>query len=483
MALNDYRALFIRDQLGGTFSRGAWLEALPLSNLLVPRFEFAARSVDLSPDSTKFRFALRAPASLGAICLAWTNLTPDATVDIEFLSSADASLHAASLTPIPDDPDPWRSPSVFHVLPGEAAGVKYVDVAFDDQGNPAGYVQLSLCFVGSSFQPSINYSPDGNGLSFRSDAIVSPTLSATSDAVSDKAERRVWRAPWQYLDEAEVYGGDGFAALRAFRRGALVVAIPQADASPLVMQRKAFVGQVTSRDPISQAAPAYDSFGLEVTEVMGPRPIVIEGAFVGVPTDAMTMADYPPATEASVFVPLDAMIARDYPATSAAGAAAYPPANTMTAADYPPRVAIGAVGRPPLDAMSATDFVIIPAAGKSVAIPSDIVVAVDYALDVQSGATVLVPLDAMEATDYSPISGAATIVEITTDAMTAADYAPDVSTGTAAVLPVDAMTAADYVPAFGGGASVAVSAADAMTMTDYSPRVPGFSSAFDGGFQ
>lgn len=166
---------------GATLSTGSWAAALPLDNLKSYR-RTPARSTDATAASTKFRFALAEPMHVGALALAFTNASVDATYRWRLFSDAgftdviydSGTLDLYPAGTIPQGQIPWGAPNwwtakpreaeierfqrnIIHVL-STATYARYGDFQLTDTANADGYFEAARLMVAQAFAPSRNAS-------------------------------------------------------------------------------------------------------------------------------------------------------------------------------------------------------------------------------------------------------------------------------------------------------------------------------------
>ena len=164
-----------------TLTGGAWAGALPLTNLASREPWRVARSTNATQAATQFDVDMGKLHSLRCFALGNHNLSLAGKWRIQIGTAAgladvyDSAWQAAwalsfdadlleweSLTyweGVVDDPAAYAGypyPALY-VLPTWANG-RYVRILIDDEGNPAGYVQIGQLFVGGGLQPTYSAS-------------------------------------------------------------------------------------------------------------------------------------------------------------------------------------------------------------------------------------------------------------------------------------------------------------------------------------
>ncbi len=484
----DGSALYLYDSQSddAALSGGNWLPSLPLKHLQDPRLERIARSVDVSPASTRFDVVLRRPVETAVIYLGWTNLTELAKARVRFWP--DASLTGATdydsgwvgnLVPADDDPD--RGPSLYLML-DQPRLARFITIEIDDSLNFADHIDIGRLIIGRYVKPSFNYSYDGNAFNFVSRAIVASTLSG-EEMVWDRAEPRTFTMGFQYLPEDEIFT-DFYRMLRTLKRGGEVVVIPRPDAGALELQRRSFLGRAVNRDPIAQAVVRRGHVSLEIREVMGLAPVTgAHGAVILLPVDTLRIRNFAPAAEVytAIYLPADVHDVEDFEPAIRTAAVVTLPVDWMHIADHAPLAGSGAIVELPADALHVADYGLIVACGASVLVPVDALAVRDFALAAIAGATVRLPADEMAWADFTPSIGEPTLVFVPADSLQVEDFAPAVRTGATVMLSVDVLTVSDFKPRAGGGASMAIPA-DNLTVEDNPVRIPAFNAGFGAGF-
>jgi len=161
-------------------SAGAWNAGFPRSELQQYSVKRQARTVDAAAASTVLRFALAAPAYIGALGFVATNASQDATYRYRLFSDAGFAAAIAdsgtrALYPsgtIPFGQIPFGGPNWWTGQPTEAELARfqrnaihvlanriyaqYGELQITDTGNAAGYFRAGRVFVGSVFQSQWN---------------------------------------------------------------------------------------------------------------------------------------------------------------------------------------------------------------------------------------------------------------------------------------------------------------------------------------
>lgn len=272
------------------FSGGSWQTGLPLTNLADPRLWRVARSVDADPANTKFMVSLTQEESFLALVLGPMNVTTAYEYRIRaYTDGTFSSIIAGSDTDwvnpfggtagdalslewenqwfwlgIEPFDDEERGIFLIHIYP-ELVTSSHWSFEIKDENNPDGYIEAGRLFMPSSLTPSINYSPDGNGLGFLDKSLRTDLLGG-GEEVDRRLNPRVFRFAIPILPDDEVYR-EVYKYLRAAGFDGEVFVIPNPDDPADIMQNRAFLGRMTQMDPITQLAANYAGFGAEIKEI------------------------------------------------------------------------------------------------------------------------------------------------------------------------------------------------------------------------
>lgn len=150
---------------------GGWQAGFGISSVTTRGYDTMARSTDATAANTQFILDLGATRNIRSVGIFGHNLTTNATLEINVgTSSGGAQAYDGSATtcwPMSTlqsamasygvEDDSWYSDNwpVIQVLPSYAAG-RYVQFKIVDTANPAGFVELSLAFVGGGLIPGHN---------------------------------------------------------------------------------------------------------------------------------------------------------------------------------------------------------------------------------------------------------------------------------------------------------------------------------------
>lgn len=265
-------------------SSGDW--QMPLANMQNRDLFRVARSADLDLSSTRFGVDLGGVFSFRAIVIGPTNLTTAHKYRIRnYQGSAFGTVGYDSgwvenqqqfpygslpfgspywYTGLMPWDDPERGAWIIHIFDQEVAG-RFWSVEIDDQNNPDGFVDIGRLFMPHHCIPSFNYSYDGNGLSFDNNSLQSNTL-AGGRKFWRRANPRVFRLGFEYLEESELYGPI-YEMIRQAGYDGEVFVIPDPTDDFRQMQRRAFLGTLNP-DAISQTVPFRGNVAFEIREII-----------------------------------------------------------------------------------------------------------------------------------------------------------------------------------------------------------------------
>jgi hypothetical protein len=166
--------------LAGSFTGGSWNNSyFPLSNIGLSPIALKARSTDALAASTQFNVDLGASLKLRVLAIVGHNLSIAATIRVRFSTVADFSSNvydSGAISAYPNYYDDmsldWGQPvltankpstadaiamryPLFFVTPAIATA-QYARVEITDTANPAGYVEISRCFIAPGLTPDEN---------------------------------------------------------------------------------------------------------------------------------------------------------------------------------------------------------------------------------------------------------------------------------------------------------------------------------------
>ncbi len=165
--------------LTASLSAGSWQAAFPLSNLAVAALALKSRSTNALAASTKFDINLGAATKLRVVALVGHNLSIAATIRVRLSTVADFASNvydSGTINAYPNYYDDtsldWGQPVLTNNKPSTADAIamryplffttpamvtaQYARVEITDTANPAGYVEISRCFVAPGLEPSLN---------------------------------------------------------------------------------------------------------------------------------------------------------------------------------------------------------------------------------------------------------------------------------------------------------------------------------------
>lgn len=162
-----------------TLSGGAWLAALPLTNLQDRRLGRVARSASLETAATQFDMDHGKARAMRVVALVNHNFSLTAQYRVRLAATADfaSPLYDSGWTDVwpvvfPFGTEPWGSPRLWtgrfstedvegynapliQILP-KTIYARYVRVEIDDADNDAGYVNFGRVFAADGWQPEYN---------------------------------------------------------------------------------------------------------------------------------------------------------------------------------------------------------------------------------------------------------------------------------------------------------------------------------------
>ena len=277
-----------------TYSGGAWVEAMPLDNLKDRAFARVARSIDLDPENTTFTIDFGRTWPIRLFSFIAHNLTVSARIKIEASNSADISspVHNqtydafASLAGSDWDinalewendnywlgsytaEDTVGQTAIASILFPQNIVARYWRVAFFDQSNSAGFIQVGRLFLGDAFLVP-TYNPAlGLDLGYEDATGVDTALNG-AEFFDPREPIRVMRFQLQYLDDTEGYT----RALELTRRAGVwkeIFVIADPDDAVYAMQRN-FPARLRQLNPLETVMYGYDtnyhSMAMELKEI------------------------------------------------------------------------------------------------------------------------------------------------------------------------------------------------------------------------
>jgi hypothetical protein len=243
---------------------GVW--TTPLTALKDERLGRRARSSGLSLTNTQFRVSLASAQQMRLIAITHTNLTPLAKFRIthfadEFVTPAGNTGWLDFPGYPPEDPD-FLGASIFHI--GAATTAMHWLFEFDDQLNPAGFIELGRLGMPTTWQPPYNFDASGNNDGL---AANTPRQNALGGApfFTRRTPARTLRLPLGILPDSEM------PTIRRIRRicnlNKQIFVVP----APLDVENfyeRCFVATLSDTPAIALLAGPYGSTGFDLIEVV-----------------------------------------------------------------------------------------------------------------------------------------------------------------------------------------------------------------------
>jgi hypothetical protein len=162
-----------------SLSGGAWDSSFPLANIADPTMALKSRTTSLDTSATKFDVNLGIATKLRVFALVGHNLSIAATIRVRLSTVSDFATNvydSGSISAYPNYYDDtsldWGQPVLVNNKPGTADAIamryplffvtpaavtaQYLRVEITDTTNPAGYVEISRCFLAPGLQPALN---------------------------------------------------------------------------------------------------------------------------------------------------------------------------------------------------------------------------------------------------------------------------------------------------------------------------------------
>lgn len=283
----DSIQLYARNRAdAAVLSGGSWSAALPLANLQSSDLYRVARSTSASLASTKFFIAFDQPRSFRGLFAGPTNIPWRHSWRVRSYSTGAFStvgydsgwIERVARVPFGTWPygAPWLSdgiahwsdgfrpgPWIMHFFDQPTAG-QYWSLEIDASLSQMSYVEIGRLFMADYLIPSMNYTYQGNGLSYENGALSQATLDG-GRRVLERKNRRLFRFTFDYLPEDEAFG----AALPFVRdagfAGEVFVVPDPTDAAHL--QDRAFLGRLESADALTQSVVGRAGFSAQIREI------------------------------------------------------------------------------------------------------------------------------------------------------------------------------------------------------------------------
>lgn len=265
--------------IGATFSGGSWQAGNPASNAGTRRLGQVARSTSASASHSVLQLDLGAAYYLRAFALVATNLTKGATLEVELgTSSGGGQVYngsavacwqlgafdtAAAARGLADASTGLAAYSVLQLLP-QLYSARYVTLKISDTGNPDGFVDVGLVWVGGLLVPAIN--PEYGQLTH---GHVDRSTVAEAENGADWATPRPRARTAQFLLGA-LTAAEGEQVHEMQRLAGMVddvLYIPDVDDAAL-QQRYGFVGRMREMRPVEYPNYADRAMGFSLIERM-----------------------------------------------------------------------------------------------------------------------------------------------------------------------------------------------------------------------
>ncbi len=282
------RVLILYDNAAdsGTLAGGSW--SLPLSYMQDPRPTRRARSTSLDLAATTFRIALNTVRTFKALAFGPTNFTSSARYRIKGFSDPELTMQVydsewtgIGTQAVPSLDLPWEDPNfwtgvqpiddpdnagifVVHLF-SEDTTAKYWLFEIDDQANPEGFVEIGRLFMGLGWQPSINFSPDGNNFRFNANTTVVKSLGGTPYFTRRKSARSIL-LPFPLLPSAEVWS-DVYRIQSISNLDKQVFVISDPD-DTVHRNKRSFLGNLAELPAIRLYNVGLASTAFEITEAL-----------------------------------------------------------------------------------------------------------------------------------------------------------------------------------------------------------------------
>lgn len=278
----------------GSYSGGAWVEAMPLDNLKARQFAQVARSIGLQPSSTTFTIDFGRSWSIRLFAFIAHNFTASARIRIEASNSETFANHILDQTFDAygalvnadwdinslewENDNYWlgsytaedtegQTPISTQLFPQNVVA-RYWRVTIFDGSNTAGFIQIGRLFLGEVFlQPTYNPAYGGD-LGYEDGTGVDTSLSG-AEFFDPREPIRVMRFQLQYLNDEEGYS----RALELTRRAGVwkeVFVIGDPDDALYSTQRN-FPARLRQLNPLESVMYGYDtdyhSMAMELKEI------------------------------------------------------------------------------------------------------------------------------------------------------------------------------------------------------------------------
>lgn len=270
----------------GTLSGGTW--SLPLTGMQDPRPTRRARSANLTPEATTFDIALNATRTFKALAFGPTNFTSSARYRIRSFSDAEMTMEVydsgsrdIGTQAVPSLDLPWEDPNfwtgvqpiddpdkagifVVHIFDQDTTA-KYWRFELEDAGNSDGFVEIGRLFMGLAWQPSINFSPEGNSFGWKPNTTTQQSLGG-SRYYNRRKSARFFRFAFPYLPDAEVWS-DVYRIQAVSNLDRQVFVIPDPD-DVANRSKRSFLGNLTELSSIQLFNVGLASTAFDITEAL-----------------------------------------------------------------------------------------------------------------------------------------------------------------------------------------------------------------------
>jgi hypothetical protein len=212
-------------------SGGSWQPNLPLANLYSPSTTKRTRSVNAQLTSTQLRVTLTESISVRGIQIVATNLSSAAMYRITWYTDDTFSAQDSTTGWISvggssidwndsaewlqwEDPDFWGGSE--ELLDPDNQGIdirhnfaspeslQFVKIEFDDTTNSKGFVEIGYIFIGQSFIPTYNVSPDPT---YGRESLTTVVQAVGgSQYFNRRGSRKRLQVTWQLLPKEEAFG-------------------------------------------------------------------------------------------------------------------------------------------------------------------------------------------------------------------------------------------------------------------------------------
>lgn len=199
--------------LSSALSGGAWDANFPLANLAQEIMILKARSSNALAASTTFDIALSAASKLRVLAIIGHNLSIAATIRVRLSTAANFAASVYDSGTIPAYPNyyddltlDWGQPALTNNKPSTADAIamrypiffatpavvtaQYARVEIFDTANPAGYIEISRCFLAPGLEPALNFNY-GSGWGLENKTTFDESLNGTPNFNRIEARRIV----------------------------------------------------------------------------------------------------------------------------------------------------------------------------------------------------------------------------------------------------------------------------------------------------